>query len=74
MESTPSILIFKTNIQSVQDIDSIKSILDTHPHIERWNVDTEDIDCVLRVVTVSLRVDDVIALVTPSGYACAELD
>jgi hypothetical protein len=58
----------------MQDIDLLKPILDAHPHIERWTVDTSDIDCVLRIVTCSLRVDDVIALVTPSGYACAELD
>ena len=74
METTSSILVFKTNIQSMQDIDLLKPILDAHPHIERWNVDTSDIDCVLRIVTYSLCVDDIIALVTPSGYACAELD
>jgi hypothetical protein len=74
MEPTPSILVFKTNIRSTEDIDSIKPFLDEHPHIQRWTVDTQDIDCVLRIVTCSLHVDEIIALVIPTGYACAELE
>ena len=74
MESTTSILVFKTNIQSPDDVNLVKPLLDTHPHIERWHVDTEDIDCVLRVVTYSLTESDVIALITPSGYNCTELE
>lgn len=74
METTSSILVFKTNIQSPDDLNLLKPLLDDHPHIVRWNVDMEDIDCVLRIVSARLTEADVINLITPAGYACSELE
>ena len=74
MESTSSILVFKTNIQSPDDVSLVKPLLDEHPHIERWNIDMDDIDCVLRIISERLTEADVINLITPAGYACAELE
>jgi hypothetical protein len=74
MESTSSILVFKTNIQSPDDVRLVKPLLDEHPHIARWNVDMDDIDCVLRIVSEHLTEEDVINLITPAGYACSGLE
>ena len=41
--------------------------------IERWNIDLQDVDCVLRIVSSSLNHTQVIELITNHGYECAEL-
>lgn len=73
--SSPSadILIFKTNIQTQGDKFYIKSFLDRHPLISQWNIDLEDIDCVLRVVSTHLELQDIIDIVAARGYCCEEL-
>ena len=73
MKNFDHILVFKTNIKSQDDIQVLQSLLDTHDEIEQWNVDLNDEDCVLRVVTYRLSNQDVIDLVCQHGYACAEL-
>ena len=74
METTSSILVFRTNIQSAEDITYLKTLLDRHPHIARWNVDMDDSDRVLRIVSECLTEADIINLLTPVGYACSELE
>jgi hypothetical protein len=69
-----SILIFKTDIQTQTDKLKIKSVLDTHPLIKEWNVDLEDIDCVLRIVSPGMKVSQVTELIEECGYHCSELD
>jgi len=68
------ILLFKTNIKSISGLNIIKSIFDKRETIHRWTIDTEDIDCVLRIVSHSLRPNDVINEITQLGYYCAELE
>lgn len=41
--------VFKTDLKSTQEVNSIAPIFDLHPQIFKWNVDVEDIDNVLRV-------------------------
>jgi len=41
--------VFKTDLKSLQAVNTIAPILDLHPQILSWNVDTEDIDNVLRI-------------------------
>jgi hypothetical protein len=74
MEKILEILVFKTNIKTQADRMHIKSILDAHPKILEWSVDMEDVDCVLRVVSDGITIDEIIFLITPTGYSCAELD
>jgi hypothetical protein len=62
------ILILKTDLNSPQGIDAIRPILNLHPAILNWNVDTEDIDNVLRVEAKQNLADvDIIALLTQYG-------
>lgn len=67
------ILIFKTNIRSAGDLKKVRPVLDAHPSISRWNVDTGDIDKVLRIESTALTVDDVNALILQTGFHCEEL-
>jgi len=74
MENQTDILIFKTNIQTDSDKSVIRELLDTHHAIERWTVDTDDADCVLRIVAQRMSATDIITLITRTGYLCQELE
>ena len=67
------ILIFKTNLDS-QRVMEVKSKLDTHPGIHKWNVDLNDCDSVLRIKSDSVSAKEVERLLIGSGVYCAELD
>lgn len=69
-----NIHIFKTNIKSQSDYNSIKSVLDLHKSVEEWSIDTEDVDCVLRIKSDSLSDGDVISLLKQFGFFCRELE
>ncbi len=68
------ILIFKTNIQTECDKQRIQNALDTIDKIRQWNIDLHDIDCVLRIVSVSLTPEQIISLIKQNGFECAELE
>ena len=74
MEPTTNIHVFKTNIQNEIDKILISELLDSHHLIERWNLDLEDIDCVLRVVSGSIQPNEIIQMITNNGFQCQELD
>ena len=67
------ILIFKTNIRSEEDKKCVQQIFDSNEKIQEWNVDSEDIDCVLRIVSDSLTHDHIINEIEKLGYECNEL-
>lgn len=71
--SIADVLIFKTNIQTQGDKFYLKLFLDKHPLIANWNIDLEDIDCVLRVVSTHLQHSHIIELLASRGYYCEEL-
>ena len=66
------ILVFKTSIQTLPDC--VKAMLDTHAEIQTWNIDLQDVDCVLRVISATLAPATIIHLINQHGYDCAELD
>ena len=68
-----NILIFKTNIKTEADRQAVKPLLDNHTCIRQWNVDLQDVDCVLRIVSPTLTVQETIGLITRHGYECSEL-
>lgn len=43
------IIVLKTDLKSDRTVDFIRPILNLHPAIINWNVDTADIDNVLRI-------------------------
>jgi len=74
MEELTHILIFKTSIQTQEDKNRVKKVLSENPFIEEWNVDCEDIDCVLRIVSYELSAEQIIILINQAGFECQELD
>ena len=66
------ILLFKTDIRTEGDKRYIAKIME-ESRIDQWTVDLQDIDCVLRIVSPTLKMDEVIELVTKNGYHCEEL-
>jgi cell fate (sporulation/competence/biofilm development) regulator YmcA (YheA/YmcA/DUF963 family) len=65
--------ILKTNIRSLTDYETIRSVLDHHPAIEQWTIDRTDVDSVLRIFSSSLSCADSIHLIVQQGFCCEEL-
>ena len=69
-----NLVILKTDIKTKQKVKQVKPLLDSHPIIEDWSIDTSDIDNVLRIVaSVELRETDVISWMKKNGYQCESL-
>ena len=69
------ILILKTDLQDDEAVDQVQDLLNSHPDIEKWTVDTEDIDKVLRIeANDELSYDEVIAMVNYQNFHCEELE
>lgn len=67
------ILVFKTNINQREDVQKVKTYLNQQKDILAWNVDTGDIDRVLRVVAASDITQTVESLVSTAGFYIEEL-
>jgi hypothetical protein len=69
-----NIFIFKTNIQTEFDKLRIKNVLDASQKVLKWNIDMDDADRVLRIVSDSLRPDQIISVLDYVGFECSELE
>jgi hypothetical protein len=69
-----NIFIFKTNIQTEFDKLRIKNVLDASQKVLKWNIDMDDADRVLRVVSDSLRPEQIISVLDYVGFECSELE
>jgi hypothetical protein len=68
-----NILIFKTNIRLKKDVGVIKPLLSADESIVQWNVDRDDADKILRIVSTSNDPADIIKTINEAGYHCEEL-
>ena len=69
-----NIYIFGTNIKTEADIQEIRNSLDNHSEIHQWNIDQEDIDCVLRIVSQTLSEKQIIQLIDQHNFECIALE
>ncbi len=69
-----NIFIFKTNIQTEFDKLRIKNVLDASQKVLTWNIDMDDADRVLRVVSDSLKPEQIISVLDYIGFECTELE
>ena len=67
------ILVFKTNLIDTKRISDVESLLDIHPKIVQWNVDLNDCDNVLRIVSKNMPAQEVENILLNAGYYCEEL-
>lgn len=73
MENFNHILLFRTDIKSEEDKQALGPLLDKNKNIEQWNVDLNDEDYVLRIISYTLKHEHVIEMVRNCGYMCCEL-
>jgi hypothetical protein len=69
-----NIFIFKTNIQTEFDKLRIKNVLDASQKVLKWNIDMDDTDHVLRIVSDSLKPEQIISVLDYVGFECSELE
>jgi len=67
------ILVFKTSLTNTNHISKVKPTLNHHPLIREWNVDLNDCDNILRVVSDKISAMEVEALIKNAGHFCEEL-
>jgi len=53
------ILIFRTSVTHKQDIKRIESVLTQYPQINRWNIDFEDWEKILRIESKGISAADI---------------
>lgn len=74
MDNQIKILVFKTNLESEEKVETVRPILDEHPEIVRWNIDQWDVDKVLRIETRdSSSPYKIIEMIRNIGFDCDEL-
>ena len=70
-----SIHIFKTNIKTKQEVNVIKTLLNSYLEIMKFSIDLEDIDKVLRIeADKSLNKKFIIENIKSKGFICEELE
>ncbi|WP_422858606.1 hypothetical protein ACOKFD_14750 [Flagellimonas sp. S174] len=68
------ILIFKTSVRDLEDIEVLKNELNKVPTMVRWNFDLEDIDNVLRVESIQDVTTELVHVLNDKGFECEDLD
>jgi hypothetical protein len=69
-----NLIILKTDLTTKKKVKLIAPTLDQHPSINHWNVDTQDIDKVLRIeARASLSEKKVLGLLNRAGVRAETL-
>jgi hypothetical protein len=75
MENTQNnILVFATNVRTETDKQNISLVLNQNSAISEWNIDQEDIDCVLRIVSETLSEEQIINIIDAQNFKCTPLE
>jgi hypothetical protein len=72
-EVAMQILVFRTNIASTAQKEFLISFLRGQIKVDEINIDMEDVDKVLRVVSDSATCEQIISLLRAQGFFCEEL-
>jgi hypothetical protein len=67
------VYVFKTDINSASLIESVKPLLNSYQYISDWSIDIEDIDNVLRIISVELLENEIIQIIKSKGFICEAL-
>ncbi len=67
------VYVFKTDINSASLIESVKPLLNSNQYISDWSIDIEDIDNVLRIISVELLENEIIQIIKNKGFICEAL-
>lgn len=69
-----NILIFKTNLHNPELVTRVKPVIQNMPGVQKWNVDIQDCDNVLRIEASELSARAVEMVLQDAGYYCEELE
>jgi len=69
-----TILVFKTDVENMYHIRKLYALFKTIQGIIKWNVDTEDVDKILRVETLNVSPQKIEMTLQSAGYYCKELE
>lgn len=72
-QTISEIQVFKTNIQTPGDLETVSAVLGNDSRIQQWNVDCTDVDKVLRVQSDVLAAEEIMHIVIQVGFWCEEL-
>ncbi|MES2113134.1 MAG: hypothetical protein V4577_30565 [Bacteroidota bacterium] len=73
MKNFNHILLFKTNCFKKRDKAAVKKLMAQLTGVEDWNIDMDDDDRVLRIISRTLSHQYIINLLNQHGYQCGEL-
>lgn len=73
-DTLQNILVFATNIRTAADKQNISLTLDKNQAIQHWNIDQEDVDCVLRIVSETLSEEEIITIIKSQDFNCTPLE
>ena len=68
-----TILIYKTNINTLQKIKIADALLSKEKKIQKFNIDIEDDDKVLRIETEFLKKENLILILAKHEIYCEEM-
>jgi hypothetical protein len=68
------VLVFKTNIQNLNQVKKLSPLLKKIQGILKWNVDLQDCDKVLRVEMEGSGPGSIEEVLQNAGYYCTELE
>lgn len=68
-----NVLVFKTDLHTHERVSDVSPILTHLKDINRWNVDVQDCDHVLRIESETLSAHRIEQLLSSAGYFCEEL-
>ncbi len=69
-----SVHIFKTNINTIEQIKKADSFLSKNSKIKKWNIDLEDCDKILKIESSQLETYDIIGSLKPFNIYCEVLE
>ncbi|MBP9926064.1 MAG: hypothetical protein KBF45_08715 [Cyclobacteriaceae bacterium] len=72
--NSSQVLVFKTTVQSDENISRLTPMLNKLVGDGKWNFDLDDCDRILRIATEGVRPNEAIDLLSNYGFLCQELD
>jgi hypothetical protein len=67
--------VLKTDLKTLQEVNTIAPILNLHPAIKSWTIDREDIDNILRIEgSQELKENQIIPLLSQYGVQIETLN
>ncbi|KGO88475.1 hypothetical protein Q765_00785 [Flavobacterium rivuli WB 3.3-2 = DSM 21788] len=74
MDTNSQLFIFKTDIAELCPNCEVYKLLNRHEGVQQWNIDTDDVDRVLRIESATLSALEIISIINSLGHECQELN